>query len=133
MLISTIIGHFLFNKIAPNFLCAKTLGILISISFTVIFFYTSGGIIGKNIAFLNILIFYVAVILSEYVSYKFIIHTSKYNKTFALVILITLFICFILFTYITTQIGLFKDPITSNYGIFASKKDVYNKTSFHNS
>ena len=57
MLITTIIGGFYFGKTISNFLCAKTIGIIASILFTIIFFYTYTGIIGTNFAVLNILTF----------------------------------------------------------------------------
>ena len=60
MLISTIIGYFYFGKSIPNFLCSKTIGIIVSITFTVIFFYTYTGILGKNISYIDIGSFFIA-------------------------------------------------------------------------
>ena len=44
MLITTTIGYFIFQDSFPNFLCSKTIGIIIAMLFTVIFFYTYTGI-----------------------------------------------------------------------------------------
>lgn len=118
MLIMTIIGNLFFRKNIPNFLCSKTIGIITSILFTIIFFYTSGGIIGENFAILNIATFYIAVILGEYIAYKAMIVGCNCNNKLAFCTLIILFFCFIIFTYNPPQIGLFEDPLTSNYGIF---------------
>ena len=63
MLITTIIGTFYFKEKYPNFLYAKTIGILTAIAFTVIFFYTYSGILGTNYDVINIISFYVAIIL----------------------------------------------------------------------
>ena len=117
MLISIIIGCFYFRNKVPNLICAKTIGILISILFTIVFFYTSSGIIGKNIDILNIATFYIAVILGEYVAYRIMISNLNCNRTLSIIILSILFLCFIAFTYQTPQIGIFKDPITGTYGI----------------
>ena len=117
MLITTIIGYFYFYKTIPNFLCAKTIGIIVAILFTIIFFYTYTGIIGTNFAVLNILTFIFSAILGEYIAYKIMISNFPCNKTISIITLIILFICFILFTFFTPQIGLFKDPLTDNYGI----------------
>ena len=40
MLLTTIIGFFYFSKDILNFLCAKTIGIITAILFTITFFYT---------------------------------------------------------------------------------------------
>ena len=40
MLLTTIIGYFYIGENAPNFLCSKTLGIIISMLFIIVFFYT---------------------------------------------------------------------------------------------
>lgn len=58
MLISTIIGFSYKGKVIPNYLCAKVLGIILAMSFVVIFFYTYVGIIGTNFAIVDIGSFY---------------------------------------------------------------------------
>ena len=117
MLISTIIGCFYIGKNVPNFLCSKTIGIITAILFTIIFFYTYTGILGTNFAILNILTFIFSVILGEYVSYRIILSYFSCNKKIAIIFLIILFVSFIIFTYFTPKIGLFKDPIGGGYGI----------------
>lgn len=117
MLLSTIIGYFYIGKSTSNFLCSKVLGILASMSFIIIFFYTYTGIIGKSIVFIDIASFFVAVILGEHLAYKLMISNFKCNNIIAIIILATTLICFIVFTYFTPNIGLFKDPVTSQYGI----------------
>ena len=117
MLISTIIGYFYLGKNVPNFLCAKTIGIITAILFTIIFFYTYTGILGTNFAILNILTFVFSVIFGEYVAYKIMLSYFSCNKKIAIIILVVLFLCFIIFTYFTPKIGLFKDPISCLYGI----------------
>ena len=64
MLISTIIGYFLFFKTISNYLCAKALGIIVAITFIIILFYTYSGILGKNIPFIDISSFFIATILN---------------------------------------------------------------------
>lgn len=117
MLLMTIIGYFIFRKSIKNFLCAQTLGIIYAISFIIIFFYTYTGIIGKNFAFLDIISFLVAVFIGEYISFKKIISFVECKNHFAIILLIILLLCFILFTFYPPKIGLFKDPIYNMYGI----------------
>ena len=117
MLLTTIIGYFYIVKNAPNFLCSKTLGIITSMLFIIIFFYTYTGIIGKSILFIDIASFFVAVILGEYLSYKLMTSNLKCNNVIAIIILTIILICFVVFTYFTPKIGLFKDSVTNEYGI----------------
>lgn len=118
MLITTIIGYFYLSKSNANFLCARLFGILTALLFTVVFFYTYTGIIGTNFAFIDISIFFVAVVLGEFVSYKVLLSDLKCNNAVAIFSLLILFVCFVVFTYYPPQIGLFKDPVSGLYGIF---------------
>ena len=117
MLLTTIIGFFYLEKSCPNYWCARLLGILTAILFTIVFFYTYTGIIGTNFAFVDISIFFVAVILGELVSYKVLVSSIDCNSSVALVGIILLLACFIIFTYFTPEIGLFKDPVNGLFGI----------------
>ena len=121
MLITTIIGFFYIGKYRTNFLCSKTIGILAATAFTVIFFYTYSGVVGKNIAIIDIASFFMATILGEYVAYKMMNTFFKCNDKISIIILIILLICFVIFTYFTPKIGLFKDPVTGGYGIIKSQ------------
>lgn len=117
MLITTIIGYFYIGKNSPNFLCSNLLGIITSILFIIIFFYTYTGIIGESIVFIDIASFFVAVILGEYLAYKLMTSNFRCNNIIAIIILASIFICFIVFTYFTPKIEIFKDPVTNQYGI----------------
>ena len=117
MLITIIIGCVYLKKEAPNFLCSKTIGILVAMAFTVVFFYTYTGVLGKNIPTIDIFSFVIATILGEFVSYVLIVNKFKCNNVIAIIVLIILFICFTVFTYFTPNIGIFKDPLTGEYGI----------------
>ena len=117
ILVTIIVSYFFIGKSIPNFMCAKTIGIIVSLLFTIIFFYTSSGILGFNYAPLNIATFYIAAILGEYTAYKIMLSNFTCNTKQSVIILLILLICFIVFTYFPPQIGLFKDPLTGNYGI----------------
>lgn len=118
MLITTIIGTFKYKDIIPYFLCAKTIGIITAISFITAFFYTYTGILGRNIAIIDISSFLIAIILGEYVSYKLLKLNYKCDNTFSLIILLSFSLSFIFFTYFPPKIAFFQDPITGLYGIF---------------
>lgn len=117
MLISGIVGYFVFKDYYPRFLCSKTLGIITALIFTIVFFYTYTGIIGINYTFLNILTFILSVIIGEYVVYILTINNFTFNKIFCISILILLTVSFFVFTFKPPKINLFKDPINDSYGI----------------
>ena len=117
MLITTIIGYFYIGNNISNFLCAKTIGIIVALLFTIIFFYTYTGILGTNFAVLNIVTFIFAAIIGEYFSYRIIISDFSCNPKISIIFLIVLFFSFLIFTFFTPQIGLFKDPLSGKYGL----------------
>lgn len=108
MLITTIVGNYIFGE---KVICAKTIGIITAMLFTVIVFYTYTGIIGTNYAVINIAIFVLAVILGEYVTYKLYEKDIQSNSGICTIILMILLILFIIFTFNAPEINLFKDPI----------------------
>ena len=120
MLITTIVGFLVIGKDNKKFWCAKTIEIILAMSFIIVFFYTYTGIIGTNFAILDIGSFFVAVILGEYFAYKIMTNDEyklKCNKRIAVIGLICILLCLIIFTYLPPHIGLFKDPISNGYGI----------------
>ena len=100
MLISTIIGYFYKWKVIPNYLCAKVLGIILSMSFIVVFFYTYTGIIGTNFAIVDIASFFIAVALGQYIAYRKMESTFSCNKLVSIIILLVLCLCFFAFTFL---------------------------------
>ena len=118
ILLTIIIGYFYIGKDIPNFICVKTLGIIVAMAFIVIFFYTYTGILGKSIPAIDIASFFIATILGEFTAYVLIVNKFKCNNNVvAIIVLIIIFICSIVFTFYTPNIGIFKDPVTGQYGI----------------
>ena len=117
MLISTIIGFSYKGKVIPNYLCAKVLGIILAMSFVVIFFYTYVGIIGTNFAIVDIGSFFIAVGLGQYVAYQKMQSTSSRSNVIPIIILLVLCSCFLIFTFFPLHIALFEDPIIGSFGI----------------
>ena len=113
MLLTTIIGYFYLGKDVPNFLCTQVFGMISAMVFIVTFFYTYSGILGKNIAIIDIFSFFIAVVLGENLSYLLAINKIKCNKKIAIIILIIIAMAFIIFTYNTPKLGIFENPIIS--------------------
>ena len=116
MLITIIIGSYYYKDV-DNYLCSKTKGLILSLLFIVISFYTYTGIIGTNFASINILIFILAVIIGEIYTYKKINNDNSCSSIKSLIILIFLILSFIVFTFRPPHIGLFKDPVNGTYGM----------------
>ena len=116
MLITRIIGSYYYKDV-DNYLCSKTKGLILSLLFIVISFYTYTGIIGTNFASINILIFILAVIIGEIYTYKKINNDSSCSSIKSLIILIFLMLIFIVFPFKPPHIGLFKDPVNGTYGM----------------
>ena len=124
MLISTIIGYFYKWKVIPNYLCAKVLGIILSMSFIVVFFYTYTGIIGRSFFLLDIASFIIGILLGEYIVYK-MLKQKEMCKLEALSIItsIIILLCFLIFTIYPPILPLFEDPIYGTFGIKSIKID----------
>lgn len=105
-LFTTIIGSVLYKNKYPNYLCNKTKGIFLSLSFIIIFFYTYSGIVGKNIHIFNILSFFIAIVIGQIYSYKNR-HTICKHKYIAIMFLLILTILFIIFTFNPPALGIF--------------------------
>lgn len=121
MVLFGIFEYFAYGRQHRNFIPAKTLSISIGTFLIIAVFYTYTGILGFHLFICDILTFFTVIIAAYIFSYRTIIMQRKYDSLTSeivswtgLVILITLFI---LFTFITPEIGLFLDPVTGTYGI----------------
>ncbi len=108
----------LFFKDTENFWSIKLTGILTGLILIPVLFYTLNGIFGKYPDWINIVIFFVATAIA----YILETHLFKFNfqKPFpdflAFMIIIGIGILFVVFTFLTPKLPIFKDPITSTYG-----------------
>lgn len=117
MLLMGIIGYFIIGKDNKNFWTAQVLGILTAMLFITIAFYTYTGIIGTNFSAINITIFAIAILLGEYVTYRALISKNDYNaEIISIILLISLFISFIVYTINPPRIPYFQNPIDGSYG-----------------
>ena len=118
MLIFTVVQSFFFKK-RKDFWCVKLRGMLLGLSLIPILFYTYNGAVGKSPDWLNITIFFVSAAVT------FLYETRLFNENrlvcrspkISIVLLSTIALLFVVFTFITPQIGIFRDPITGTFGI----------------
>lgn len=124
MLLMAIIGYFIIGNKYKNYWFAQIKGIIISMIFVVIFFYTYTGIIGRNIGIMDIATFILSIIGGEYVIYKTIRDKRNFNaEAISVILAILIFIMFIVFTIYPPKISLFEDPIYGTFGIEPKKID----------
>jgi len=108
-----------FLKNRSNFLIAKSVGIYVIPVSIVVLFYSYTTVLGHNIPAVDILIFVVAVILGQGVSYR-ILESSELPQRlnlFALIAVGLLAAAFVVFTFYPPHLPIFRDPGTGKYGI----------------
>lgn len=118
-LIWTVIQAFIM-KDTKNLSPAKFIGVFVGMTATLSFFYTYTGIVGRNIDWLNILSFFIGVFIAfllDYIIIKSEKMQGKGENIVAVILFIIMSAIFMLFTFAPPLIPLFKDPITSSYGI----------------
>lgn len=118
MLIYAVIQSFFFGNY-KSYWCIKLRGILLGLVLIPVIFYTYNGVIGPSPDFINIAIFFISLAIA----YIYESHLLKEdtlpckNPAIAISILIFIGILFVVFTFQTPEINIFKDPITKTYGI----------------
>ena len=118
MFLFAVLQSFFFKE-NKTFWCVKLKGILLGIGLIPVIFYTYNGVIGKSPDWLNISIFFICAAISclyetrHFKSDK----TECKNPKLAFIILCAVALLFIIFTFITPEIAIFKDPLTNTFGI----------------
>ena len=111
----------------PNYFLAKFVSLIIPIVLIPCLFYGYKLILKKDVMALSIIIFYVAVFLSQLSFYGIIncdpiSHSAQYFSTIGVFIV---FGGYAVLTLMPLELSLFKDPITSKYG-FRAHSEKFN-------
>ncbi len=118
MFIFAIVQSFFFRD-REDFWCVKLRGILLGTILIPVIFYTYNGVIGKSPDWINIAIFFFSAAIAYiyearlFNAEKFICRSGKKS----IVALSAIALLFIVFTFLTPEIGIFKDPLTGTFGI----------------
>jgi hypothetical protein len=118
MFLYAIVQSFFF-KDRGDFWCVKLRGTLLGLGLIPLLFYTCNGVIGKTPDWFNIAIFFVsaaAAYLYEARLFERGTATCK-RPRWAMAVLCGLAALFVVFTFLTPEIGVFRDPLTGSYGI----------------
>ena len=108
-----------FFKEYENFWCINLKGTLLGLSLIPVIFYTYNGVVGKSADWINIAIFFICAAIA------YIYKTRAFKKgngkcrypRLAFLALCTVAFLFVIFTFKTPEIAMFKDPVTKPYGI----------------
>ena len=109
-LVFSLIEYFAYGKERADFWAIKMTAILSSMLFIVVFFYTYSGILGYNLAVLDILSFVIATGILTFISYNMQNSTSSgtnADSIKAMAVLILLTVCFIMWTDNPPDLGIF--------------------------
>lgn len=104
----------------PNLWSSLLVKIFTTMAVITISYYIYTSILKTHILWLDISIFYIAILLAQILGYKEIRSKNvniKYEEISKYLVII-IFIMFVVFTFIPPKIELFKDEVTSTYGVF---------------
>lgn len=102
-----------------DYWCVKVKGILLGLVLIPILFYTYNGVIGKSPDWINIAIFFVSAAVAyfyEALLFKRGVKRGSF-RTIPITLLCIIALSFVIFTFKTPEIGIFRDPLTGTYGI----------------
>ena len=118
MFLFAVVQSFFFRD-RGDFWCVKLRGILLGMILIPVIFYTYNGVIGRSPDWINIAIFFVSAAIT-YIYESWLFHSQKLrckSSKSAVASLCIIALLFALFTFVTPEIGLFKDPLTGTFGI----------------
>lgn len=113
------IVQYVFFRERENFWCVKMRGILLGILLIPVLFYTYNGVIGRSPDWINIAIFFLSAAIA-YIYETRLFNSGKIlcrSQKGAIGVLSLVALLFVIFTFATPEIGIFKDPLSGTYGI----------------
>ena len=102
-----------------GFWCVKLRGLLLGLALIPTLFYTYNGAVGKSPDWLNIAIFFICAAVA-YIFETRLFNSQKVRCHMPKAAFITLCVIaalFVIFTFVTPTLGIFRDPVTNSYGI----------------
>lgn len=109
-----------FFKDSDNFWLIKLKGTSVGLLLIPIIFYTYNGVIGKSPDWFNVAIFFISAGLCYLYEGKLLknVNSKKFNlNTPSIIAFCIIAFAFILFTFATPCLNIFKDPISGQFGL----------------
>lgn len=102
-----------------DYWCVKLGGILTGLVLIPVLFYTLGGVFGGTPDWVNITIFFVSGAIAFLVEARLFKGDGLPCRVpfLAVTVIVLIGILFVVFTFVTPQILLFRDPLSESYGI----------------
>ena len=101
-----------------DFWCIKLRGTLIGLGLIPVLFYSYNGVIGRSPDWINITIFFIsAAVAYLYEARRLKGEVTACRRGLAIFLFCAIAAAFVIFTFMTPEIGVFRDPITGRYGI----------------
>ena len=118
MLLFAVVQSFFFRDRA-DFWCVKLRGILLGLFMIPVLFYTYNGVIGRSPDWLNIAIFFISAAIAYLYEARLFLAKKTHcpSPKWAIAILCAIALAFAVFTFLTPELAIFKDPLTGTYGI----------------
>lgn len=105
----------------PNFLAVRAVSTLAGLALIPILFYTYTGILGRNINWVDIAIFFLADLAAFALDFRLLSRgrgfSSGWRQILGLAVLWGLAFCFVWCTFRPARLPLWRDPVTGAYGI----------------
>ena len=101
------------------FPCIKLRGIALGLGLIPLIFYTYNGVIGKSPDWINIAIFFISAAIAFIYETRALYNekTECRHPRLAVALISAIGILFVVFTFFTPELGIFKDPLTGTFGI----------------
>ena len=118
MFLFALIQYFFFRE-RDDYWCVKLRSILFGISLIPLIFYTYNGVIGQSADWINISIFFICAAAAYIYERKAFLNNSLIckNPKVSLAALCAVALLFIIFTFKTPPLNIFRDPLTDSFGI----------------
>ena len=118
MLAFAVVESFFFKE-HEGFWCIKARGILLGLSLIPNIFYTYNGVIGKSPDWVNIAIFFVSAAATYIYETRALYDKDTVCRSphLSIALIYTLAALFVILTFSTPHLGIFKDPLSGGYGI----------------
>jgi len=103
-----------------NFLAVRAVSVFAGVCLIPVLYYTYTGILGRQIPWVNITIFYVAALVLFRLDLRLLEQGrlgGRWLQVAGLLVLLGVALLFVYCTFAPPQLGLWRDPVTGGYGI----------------